>query len=130
MAKEENSFTPSLLASSSIIAASSDIQKAGFSYCFSCGKSGESPALPRITSYQGIAAGDFFFASSGKERGEQFTVCLQGPVAPVSAGLVETRLSSSMAVGEEGHRVQGRGVVEAVGSKMHLAVRISFPFHI
>lgn len=61
VAKEENSFTPSLLASSSIIAASSDIQKTGFSYCFSCGKSGKSPALPRIMSYQGIAAGEGFF---------------------------------------------------------------------
>lgn len=35
-----------------------------------------------------------------------------------------------MEVGEEGHRMQGCGVVEPVGSKMHLAVRISFPFHI
>lgn len=51
-------------------------------------------------------------------------------MAPVSAGLTETGFISSMAVRQEGHRVQGRGVVEPVGSKMHLAVRISFPFHI
>lgn len=69
VAKEESSFTQSLLASSSIIAASSDIQKTGFSYCFSCEKSGKSPALPRITSYQGIAAGDFFLHHQGKNEG-------------------------------------------------------------